>query len=119
MRLAVPDLHLLGERWVEPDMEDVFTAYSQYAEPVDEKQQPHARADETVNHAVRQRPPHVAWRSNPMMDSTGPKTSSRNAHVVSDVREDGRLDSPASRHTGTGRGLAAENATCLRLAISM
>src|SRR5437867_6499950 len=23
-----PDLHLLGERWVEPDMEDVFTAYS-------------------------------------------------------------------------------------------
>ena len=23
------DLHLLGERWVEPDMEDVFTAYSQ------------------------------------------------------------------------------------------
>src|SRR6267143_162650 len=25
----VPDLRLLGERWVEPDMEDVFTAYSQ------------------------------------------------------------------------------------------
>ncbi len=24
-----PDLHLLGERWVAPDMEDVFTAYSQ------------------------------------------------------------------------------------------
>src|SRR5246500_2498291 len=24
-----PDLHLLGERWVEPDMEDFFTAYSQ------------------------------------------------------------------------------------------
>jgi ABC-2 type transport system ATP-binding protein len=24
-----PDLHLSGERWVEPDMEDVFTAYSQ------------------------------------------------------------------------------------------
>jgi hypothetical protein len=24
-----PDLKLLGERWVEPDMEDVFTAYSQ------------------------------------------------------------------------------------------
>jgi ABC-2 type transport system ATP-binding protein len=24
-----PDLHLLGERWVQPDMEDVFTAYSQ------------------------------------------------------------------------------------------
>jgi ABC-2 type transport system ATP-binding protein len=24
-----PDVHLLGERWVEPDMEDVFTAYSQ------------------------------------------------------------------------------------------
>ena len=24
-----PDLHLLGERWVDPDMEDVFTAYSQ------------------------------------------------------------------------------------------
>jgi len=24
-----PDLSLLGERWVEPDMEDVFTAYSQ------------------------------------------------------------------------------------------
>jgi ABC-2 type transport system ATP-binding protein len=24
-----PDLHLRGERWVEPDMEDVFTAYSQ------------------------------------------------------------------------------------------
>ena len=24
-----PDLNLLGERWVEPDMEDVFTAYSQ------------------------------------------------------------------------------------------
>jgi hypothetical protein len=23
------DLRLLGERWVEPDMEDVFTAYSQ------------------------------------------------------------------------------------------
>jgi hypothetical protein len=23
------DLKLLGERWVEPDMEDVFTAYSQ------------------------------------------------------------------------------------------
>jgi hypothetical protein len=24
-----PDLRLLGERWVEPDMEDIFTAYSQ------------------------------------------------------------------------------------------
>src|SRR6266567_9253112 len=24
-----PDLRLLGERWIEPDMEDVFTAYSQ------------------------------------------------------------------------------------------
>jgi ABC-2 type transport system ATP-binding protein len=24
-----PDLRLLGQRWVEPDMEDVFTAYSQ------------------------------------------------------------------------------------------
>ena len=24
-----PELRLLGERWVEPDMEDVFTAYSQ------------------------------------------------------------------------------------------
>jgi hypothetical protein len=24
-----PDVKLLGERWVEPDMEDVFTAYSQ------------------------------------------------------------------------------------------
>ncbi len=24
-----PDLQLLGHRWVEPDMEDVFTAYSQ------------------------------------------------------------------------------------------
>jgi ABC-2 type transport system ATP-binding protein len=24
-----PDIRLLGERWVEPDMEDVFTAYSQ------------------------------------------------------------------------------------------
>jgi ABC-2 type transport system ATP-binding protein len=24
-----PDLRLLGERWVQPDMEDVFTAYSQ------------------------------------------------------------------------------------------
>jgi len=24
-----PDLRLRGERWVEPDMEDVFTAYSQ------------------------------------------------------------------------------------------
>jgi hypothetical protein len=24
-----PDLRWLGERWVEPDMEDVFTAYSQ------------------------------------------------------------------------------------------
>ena len=24
-----PELELLGERWVEPDMEDVFTAYSQ------------------------------------------------------------------------------------------
>ena len=24
-----PELKLLGERWVEPDMEDVFTAYSQ------------------------------------------------------------------------------------------
>ena len=24
-----PDLRLLGERWGEPDMEDVFTAYSQ------------------------------------------------------------------------------------------
>jgi ABC-2 type transport system ATP-binding protein len=24
-----PDLKLLGKRWVEPDMEDVFTAYSQ------------------------------------------------------------------------------------------
>jgi hypothetical protein len=23
------DIRLLGERWVEPDMEDVFTAYSQ------------------------------------------------------------------------------------------
>jgi ABC-2 type transport system ATP-binding protein len=28
-RWPFPDLHLLGERWVEPDMEDVFTAYSQ------------------------------------------------------------------------------------------
>src|ERR1700741_3780250 len=27
-RWPFPDLHLLGERWVEPDMEDVFTAYS-------------------------------------------------------------------------------------------
>src|SRR5438094_5168477 len=27
--LPFPDLRLLGERWVEPDMEDVFTAYSQ------------------------------------------------------------------------------------------
>jgi ABC-2 type transport system ATP-binding protein len=24
-----PDIRLLGERWVQPDMEDVFTAYSQ------------------------------------------------------------------------------------------
>jgi hypothetical protein len=24
-----PDIRWLGERWVEPDMEDVFTAYSQ------------------------------------------------------------------------------------------
>ena len=24
-----PDIRLLGERWIEPDMEDVFTAYSQ------------------------------------------------------------------------------------------
>ena len=24
-----PEMKLLGERWVEPDMEDVFTAYSQ------------------------------------------------------------------------------------------
>jgi ABC-2 type transport system ATP-binding protein len=24
-----PDIRLLGERWMEPDMEDVFTAYSQ------------------------------------------------------------------------------------------
>ena len=24
-----PDLRLLGDRWVQPDMEDVFTAYSQ------------------------------------------------------------------------------------------
>lgn len=29
-----PDLKLLGERWVEPDMEDVFTAYSQGYESV-------------------------------------------------------------------------------------
>ena len=28
-RWPFDDLHLLGERWVEPDMEDVFTAYSQ------------------------------------------------------------------------------------------
>jgi ABC-2 type transport system ATP-binding protein len=28
-RWPFPDLRLLGERWVEPDMEDVFTAYSQ------------------------------------------------------------------------------------------
>jgi len=28
-RWPFPDLQLLGERWVEPDMEDVFTAYSQ------------------------------------------------------------------------------------------
>src|SRR5207249_4192927 len=28
-RWPFPDLKLLGERWVEPDMEDVFTAYSQ------------------------------------------------------------------------------------------
>src|SRR5215470_16136051 len=28
-RWPFPDLHLLRERWVEPDMEDVFTAYSQ------------------------------------------------------------------------------------------
>jgi hypothetical protein len=27
--MAISDLNLLGERWVEPDMEDVFTAYSQ------------------------------------------------------------------------------------------
>ena len=29
-----PELELLGERWVEPDMEDVFTAYSQGYEEV-------------------------------------------------------------------------------------
>jgi len=29
-----PDLRLLGQRWVEPDMEDVFTAYSQGYEGV-------------------------------------------------------------------------------------
>src|ERR1043166_8505215 len=28
-RWPFPDVRLLGERWVEPDMEDVFTAYSQ------------------------------------------------------------------------------------------
>jgi len=28
-RWPFPDLHLKGERWVEPDMEDVFNAYSQ------------------------------------------------------------------------------------------
>jgi ABC-type multidrug transport system ATPase subunit len=28
-RWPFPDLSLIGERWVEPDMEDVFTAYSQ------------------------------------------------------------------------------------------
>jgi ABC-2 type transport system ATP-binding protein len=28
-RWPFPDLQFLGERWVEPDMEDVFTAYSQ------------------------------------------------------------------------------------------
>ncbi|HZS18478.1 MAG TPA: ABC transporter ATP-binding protein [Candidatus Udaeobacter sp.] len=28
-RWPFPDLRLIGERWVEPDMEDVFTAYSQ------------------------------------------------------------------------------------------
>jgi ABC-2 type transport system ATP-binding protein len=28
-RWPFPDLKLLGQRWVEPDMEDVFTAYSQ------------------------------------------------------------------------------------------
>jgi ABC-2 type transport system ATP-binding protein len=28
-RWPFPDIRLLGERWVEPDMEDVFTAYSQ------------------------------------------------------------------------------------------
>jgi ABC-2 type transport system ATP-binding protein len=29
-----PDLRLLGQRWIEPDMEDVFTAYSQGYEAV-------------------------------------------------------------------------------------
>ena len=28
-RWPFPDLQLKSERWVEPDMEDVFTAYSQ------------------------------------------------------------------------------------------
>jgi len=29
-----PNLRLLGQQWVEPDMEDVFTAYSQGYEAV-------------------------------------------------------------------------------------
>jgi ABC-2 type transport system ATP-binding protein len=35
-----PDLRLLGERWVEPDMEDVFTAYSQGYDAVLKKSEP-------------------------------------------------------------------------------
>jgi ABC-2 type transport system ATP-binding protein len=35
-----PDLYLLGERWVEPDMEDVFTAYSQGYDDVLKKSVP-------------------------------------------------------------------------------
>jgi len=34
MNWPFPDLRLLGQRWVEPDMEDVFTAYSQGYEAV-------------------------------------------------------------------------------------
>src|SRR6201993_614440 len=39
-RWPFPDLHLLGERWVEPDMEDVFTAYSQGYDDVLKKSTP-------------------------------------------------------------------------------
>ena len=35
-----PELKLLGHRWIEPDMEDVFTAYSQRYDAILNKVQP-------------------------------------------------------------------------------
>jgi ABC-2 type transport system ATP-binding protein len=40
MKWPFPDLKLIGERWVEPDMEDVFTAYSQGYDAMLTKLQP-------------------------------------------------------------------------------